>query len=281
MAWIVDLDGVVWRGGSPVPGAAGAIARLRAAGVRPVFLTNNSYPTSGELRQKLESFGVPCGEDDILSSAMAAADVLSPGSRALVLAGPGVVEALERRGVEALRVGPSGRPVSFDEIGEELAAFGAGGVAAVVVGIEPSAEFRGIALAAHAARAGALLLGTNDDTTFPVSRTLLPGGGALLAAVAAASGATPVVAGKPHDPTVRLVRERVPEIEVVVGDRPSTDGLLARSLGVPFALVHTGVTSAQHGALDPAPDVEEADLAAVVDRLLTGAPRAAREAPGS
>lgn len=281
MAWIVDLDGVVWRGGSPVPRAAAALARLREAGVRPVFLTNNSYPTSVELRQKLESFGISCGTEDLLSSAMAAAEILRPGSRALVLAGPGVVEALERRGVEALRVAPCGRPTSFDEIGDELTTFGAGAVEAVVVGIEPSAEFRGIALAAHAARGGALLVGTNDDTTFPVSRTLLPGGGALLAAVAAASGCAPVVAGKPHGATVRLVRALVPDVELVVGDRPSTDGLLARALGVPFALVHTGVTPREHGVLDPPPDLEGADLADIVERFLERAAPERRESPGA
>ena len=53
-----DLDGVVWRGDEPIPGSADAIARLRAAGIRVAFLTNNSSQRVGDVVAKLASFGV-------------------------------------------------------------------------------------------------------------------------------------------------------------------------------------------------------------------------------
>jgi ribonucleotide monophosphatase NagD (HAD superfamily) len=79
------------------------------------------------------------------------------------------------------------------------------------------------------------------------------------------------VAGKPNDPIVALLRQRFGAIDVVVGDRPSTDGKLARRLGARFALVLSGVTDPNHGRLDPAPDTEGADLAALVTDELSGA----------
>ncbi|MGH9064282.1 MAG: HAD hydrolase-like protein, partial [Acidimicrobiales bacterium] len=75
---------------------------------------------------------------------------------------------------------------------------------------------------------------------------------------------TPTVAGKPYQPVVALLRQRVGDVEVMVGDRPSTDGMLAERMGVPFALVLSGVTPAGHGPVDPVPLVEAADLSTLV-----------------
>lgn len=244
MAWMLDLDGVVWLGDRAVPGSVEAVARLRAAGVRVAFLTNNS---SGRLRDycaKLAEMGIPAGRDDVLTSAQAAASLVQPGSTALVCGGPGVEEALAERGVRTVAEGKAD---------------------AVVVGWHRDFDFERLAAATSAVLAGAVLVGTNDDATYPTPEGLLPGGGAILAAVAYASGAKPLVAGKPNQAVATLLAERVGPVEVMVGDRPSTDGKLARLLGTRFALVHTGVTTADHGALDPAPDVEEADLGALVE----------------
>jgi ribonucleotide monophosphatase NagD (HAD superfamily) len=93
----------------------------------------------------------------------------------------------------------------------------------------------------------------------------MPGAGSLLAAVATAAGAEPIVAGKPHHPMVDLVTARKADVSVVVGDRPSTDGLFAGRLRVPFALVLSGVTPPGAPPPDPQPDVSAADLAELVD----------------
>src|SRR5512132_265393 len=86
--WALDLDGVLWRGAMPIPGAADAVARLRARGERVVFLTNTA-PTIAEHLAKLERMGVAAGAEDLLTSAQAAATTLQPGSTALACAGPG------------------------------------------------------------------------------------------------------------------------------------------------------------------------------------------------
>jgi HAD superfamily hydrolase (TIGR01450 family) len=250
MVWLLDLDGVVWLGDTAIPGAAGAVSRLRADGNRVVFLTNNSAHSVADYVARLNKMGITVNRGDVLTSAEAATSLLEPGSTALVFAGAGVEESLARRGVRAVR---SGRADT------------------VVVGFHREFDFTGLSAAVSAVLGGARLIATNDDATYPTPHGPLPGAGSLLAAVAYASGATPTVAGKPNDPTVSLLRQRFGAVDVVVGDRPSTDGKLARRLGARFALVLSGVTDPNHGRLDPAPDTEGADLAALVTDELSGA----------
>lgn len=245
---MLDLDGVVWLAETPIPGAADAVARLIEAGHRVLYLTNNSSATVETYVDKLTRHGLPATEDDLVTSAQAAATLVAPGERVLVCAGPGVEQALHRRGAVPVR-----------QPGD--------GVDAVMVGWHRDFDFDRLTVATRAVLAGARLIGTNDDATYPTDQGLLPGGGALLAAVAYASGATPQVAGKPHAPVADLVRERLGGVpDVVVGDRPDTDGRLARLLGSRFALVLTGVTGEGDVPLDPVPDVVAPSLAALVDR---------------
>ena len=142
---------------------------------------------------------------------------------------------------------------------------------AVVVGWTRRFDFDLLATAATAIRLGARFIGTNEDPTHPTPQRLLPGSGAILAAVATAAQATPEVAGKPHGPLVALLRSRAPDAVLVVGDRPSTDGALARRLGLPFALVRTGVTSDAREPMVVEPDEEAADLGSLVTHHLGGA----------
>jgi HAD superfamily hydrolase (TIGR01450 family) len=94
-----DLDGVLWRGNTPIPGAAVGVKRIRDAGLKIAFLTNNSSARVADYVEKLAAHGVEARPDDIASSAMAAAALLAhdmpAGARVLACAGPGVVEALE------------------------------------------------------------------------------------------------------------------------------------------------------------------------------------------
>lgn len=243
MTWLLDLDGVVWLADDAIPGSAEAIAALRARGTRVVFLTNNSAATIGEYLDKLRRVGVPAEADDLVTSAQAAASLVEPGDRVLVCAGPGVEEALRTRGARPVREGDAD---------------------AVVVGWHRDFDYDRLSAAFHAVRHGARLIGTNDDATYPTPSGPIPGGGSILAAVAYAAGVEPVVAGKPHPPVAALVRAKVSDVEVMVGDRPSTDGRMARALGVPFALVLTGVTTSAGPDLDPRPDRVAPDLRALV-----------------
>ena len=250
--WIVDLDGVVWLTGQPIPGVDEAVARLRGDGVRVLFATNNSAPTRAELHRRLAHCGITAADADVLSSADVAAGMLDPGTSALVLADDGVVEALARRGVTVVPEGPAD---------------------AVVVGWTRSFTFEAVARAAAAVRAGARLIGTNEDPTHPTPDGLLPGAGALLAAVVTAAETTPEVAGKPHLPTAEAIAGLVAagELRTMVGDRPATDGELAAQLEIPFALVLSGVTRPGHIPADADPAVVAPDLLRLVRDSLGGA----------
>ena len=245
---LCDLDGVVWLARRPIPGSAEAIGRMRAAGHRVLFVTNNSSAKVEDQEAALAQIGIPA-VGDVVTSAHAAAQLLAPGQRALVCGGDGIVQALEARGVT----------VCFD-----------GDADAVVVGWHRTFDYDGLTRAARAIEHGARLIGTNDDATYPTPEGLIPGGGSILAAVQTASGVTPTIAGKPYEPMAALVRlllgEAAARGAVMVGDRPSTDGLFARTLGCRYAHVFSGVTR-RGAALNPEPELAVEDLAAVADAV--------------
>ncbi len=256
LAILCDLDGVVWLSHEPIPGAVDAIARLRAVGHRVLFVTNNSAARVEDQESALAGIGIPA-EGDVLTSSMAAALLLQPGERALVAGGPGVVQALEGRGVMC---------VSADDV--DAGAL----VDAVVVGLHRTFDYHGLARAAKAIRRGARLVGTNDDATYPTPEGPIPGGGSILIAVQTAAGVEPLIAGKPHPPMAELVRATIGDEAargaLMVGDRPSTDGLFARTLGCGYAHVWSGVTP-RGTSIHPTPDLAVDDLAAVADAVLT------------
>ena len=242
MTWVLDLDGVVWLGDEPIPGAADAVARLRARGERVLFATNNSSAVLGDQEAKLERMGIPA-DGDVLTAAAAAARLVQPGERALVAGGPGIVEALVARGASPVRDGDAD---------------------VVVVGFHRDFDYERMRVAVRAIQRGARLIATNDDATYPTPDGPIPGGGAIVAAIAYASGVRPVVAGKPHEPMADLVRAVGGDAGTVVGDRPETDGGFARTLGYAFALVLSGVTHEDDLPVAPDPDVVAATLAALV-----------------
>ena len=256
---LCDLDGVVWLAHRPIEGSVEAIARLRAAGHPVWFVTNNSVPRVEEHEAALAAIGVPA-EGAVLTAAMAAANLLVPGSRVLVCGGDGIVQSMERAGAEVI-------PPDLVDAGAP--------VDAVVVGLLRSFDYGWLARTSSMVRRGAMLIGTNEDATYPTPSGPVPGGGAILAAVRTAAGTVPTVAGKPHEPMAALVRsvvgvERLASA-VMVGDRPDTDGRFARRIGCRYAHVRSGVTGVGD-PLDPAPDLVADDLAGIADRLLAEPP---------
>ncbi len=245
----------MWRGSTPIPGSAEAVARLRDAGWRVVFTTNNSSLRIADYVERLRAVGIVAAPDDVCTSAQAAARLLGgmlrPGAAVLVCGGPGVVEALEAAGLAPIDAGPAD---------------------AVVVGFHRDFDFDGLTVASDAARAGGVFVATNLDPTYPVDGGLVPGAGAVAAAVSTAAGRSPLVAGKPERPMAELVRARFGDDGIVVGDRPSTDGAFAAALGWPFGLVLSGVAGAPGGepVPEPRPAFVAADLAQLTLSILRG-----------
>jgi 4-nitrophenyl phosphatase len=255
---LCDLDGVVWLRRTAIPGAPEAIERLRESGRRVLFVTNNSMSTIASQEAALADIGVPA-EGDVVTSAQAAAALVTSGDRVVVCGGDGVAEAVEAAGAVVLRDGEA---------------------EAVIVGLHHDFDYWRMQAANAAIRGGARFIATNDDATFPTPDGPTPGAGALVAAVATASGNSPLIAGKPYEPMAELVRRRCGptfsrDSVLMVGDRWSTDGLFAETIGCRFAMVRSGVTmpgqeiSDLDGPVDRQRfDIDVADLAAVANVIM-------------
>jgi 4-nitrophenyl phosphatase len=249
---VCDLDGVVYRGDEPLPGTAAAIARVGATGVGIVYCTNNSRPTVAEYVAKLARMGITVEERDIVTSGVVAADALRArgfaGKLAIVVGGEGVRTALQSAGLRIVE-----EPSVID-------------VDAVVVGLDTEFDYRAMHRAAAAVRAGATLIATNDDATYPGSDAIYPGAGAILASIETASGARAEIVGKPHRPMMEAAAARFrPGARLaMVGDRPETDLAGANAMGWKTVLVLTGVTRAKDvPSIRPAPDMVVPSLAAL------------------
>ena len=256
---LCDLDGVVWLGGEPIPGSVAAIERLRLAGWRVLFVTNSSAPTIAEHTAALAEIGINA-DGDVVSSSMAAAELVAAGERVLVCGGPGVAEAVSAAGAIAI------------DGSDNLAV--TEGVDVVIAGFHRSFDYERLRLATQAVRDGARFVATNRDPLFPTPGGPIPGGGSIVAAIATATGVEPETAGKPHPPMVRAVRRWLGDAApsphlVVVGDQLSTDGRFAAALGCRFAIVRTGNT-APEAIVDPRPDLDGADLSTIADELMAG-----------
>ena len=232
---LCDLDGVVWLMHQPIAGSVNAIQLLKNAGHRVLFVTNNSYSVISDQENALAKIGIDA-HNDVVTSSQAAGALLFEGERVLLGGGPGAVEAVKNAG--AVLAGRSDDQTD-SEIDQEFDT--------VMVGFHPSFDYRGLTRLSQAVCNGARLIATNDDATYPTPRGLIPGGGSILASVVAASGVEPIIAGKPHQPMADLVRQVLGVTDLsdawMVGDRPSTDGLFAQTVGCKFAQVLTGISS--------------------------------------
>lgn len=231
-AALLDLDGVLYLGPDPVAHAAETVRVAHAAGMRLAYVTNNASRAPAAVAAHLTELGMPAEAADVVTSAQAAARIAAErvvaGSAVLVVGTTALEDEVAAVGLRPVRTVEQAGP---------------GGVAAVVQGLSPETTWRDLAEAAVAVRSGAVWVTGNVDATLPTGRGPLPGNGTMVAAVATATGASPVVAGKPepalHEESVRRVGARRP---LVVGDRLDTDVAGAVRAGADSLLVLTGVT---------------------------------------
>ncbi len=243
---LLDLDGTVFRGYAPTPGAVDTLDRI---GCRTLFVTNNATRSAAEVAGHLGELGFTATADDVVTSAQSAAHLLAQrlpaGARVLVVGTDALAAEVTAAGLTPVR--------TFAEA-----------PVAVIQGLSLTIGWPDLAEAALAIRAGALWVASNLDATLPTERGLLPGNGSLVAALQTATGAQPLVAGKPapalmHDALARG-DFRAP---LVVGDRLDTDIAGANAAALPSLMVLTGVNSAAdavHAAPEQRPSYLGADL---------------------
>ena len=249
---MLDLDGVVYVGAHAVDSVPDHLAEARGRGMTLAFVTNNAARTPSEVAGQLRDLGVDAQDSDVVTSAQAAAAVVSArvpaGARVLVIGGDGLVAALEERGLA---------PVSSADDHP----------AAVVQGFHPTVDWGMLAEGSYAIARGVPWIASNLDSTVPTARGLAPGNGALVEAVGHAVGRGPdEVAGKPFRPLFdETVRRTGASRPLVIGDRLDTDILGGINAGMPTILVLTGVSTREEAESGPIkPDYVVEDLPALM-----------------
>ena len=232
-AVIFDLDGVIYRGRTPVPGGRAAIAELRAGGCQTYYFTNNSTRSRESYVELLDSFGLQSDPDHIVTSASLTVEYLrdryaGQSPTILVVGEEGLRDELTRAGFRVMRRLPKR------------------GVDVVVVGMDRKFSYATLHRAQQALLAGAEFIATNRDATYPVEGNVIPGGGSIVAAVAAAAEREPITMGKPSEWSGRLIARHAgvsPSETLMVGDRIETDIVMGRRAGLWTVMVLTGIST--------------------------------------
>jgi 4-nitrophenyl phosphatase len=238
------MDGVLYRGDQPVPGAAELVGALHDAGLLVRYATNNSMFTRDEYAGRLRGMGIEATPAEIVTSTSATIDHLrrhAPAVRTVLAVGAsGMVEELTAAGYAVVPIADAARVPA-----------GTGKVDAVIVGLDPDFDDERLAAASQAVRDGAQLVATNADARYPTPTGFRPGAGSVVAAIAQASGVTPLVIGKPEPAMFAAILEAA-DVEaaeaLVIGDNPDSDVAGAQRSGIPSLLVLTGVTGADQAA---------------------------------
>ncbi len=230
---VVDADGVLWLGDTPLPGLIHFFEVLRNRQIRFVLATNNNTQSVEEIVQKARRFGVEIFPDEVVNSSIATVEYLksrySPGSRIYVI-GEAPIKTL------------------ISSAGFEIADRDA---AAVVATMDHQFTYEMLERGALLIRSGADFIAPNPDLTYPTPEGLVPGAGTILAALSTASGCQPLIVGKPEIWIYRIATQRMqlsPDETASVGDRLDTDIAGGQRLGLKTILMLSGVTSPEEAA---------------------------------
>lgn len=247
---ILDLDGTVYLGKDEVPGAARFIAFLRESGIRYLFVTNRANRTPTVVAEHLCTYGIPCTEKDVLTSAQATVEYLKHGS-VYYIGEDGLKTELDKAGMTMNEEKPDYVIVSFDR----------------------SFNYEKLKKACRLIHAGAKFIATNPDKALKTATGVVPGTGAIVAAVAAGCGVEPVMIGKPERLIMDISLQRLglkKEDVINVGDNLATDVPAGIRAGIRTAFILTGVSSREdlaHSDLKPMWVVERyEELTSIVRR---------------
>ena len=222
-ALVVDIDGVVFRGDELVRGAQTFLRRSRRPRPPTAYVTNNSARTPQEWADLFDRNRLEVDPARIITSGTATAELVAQGGAVYVLGEYGLREALREAGAVVV-------PDAAD-------------ADTVVVGFDRTLTYEKLRDAARAIDRGARFIATNPDPTKPVAEGRVPGTGATLAFLRAATDAAPEIVGKPMTGLFELAAD-VLGVEgpvLVVGDQMATDVAAARAMGWDAALVRSGV----------------------------------------
>ncbi len=251
---LIDLDGVVYTGSEPIPGAAGLLAEARRRGVKFLLVTNNSTASPELVAERLHGMHIEVTPQEVLTSAQAATAYVS---------------AHAERGARVRIVGEAGlRQAAFEE-GLRIVDDGQATVGWVIAGLDRTFDYEKLTSATRAIMAGARFVATNADALLPIEGgQVIPGAGSIVAAIQTATGVVPIVVGKPEPGLFEHGLKRLgglrPGQVAMIGDRLDTDVVGGQRAGLRTILVLSGVTSAEEAkSACPPPDAIAADLAHV------------------
>lgn len=225
--YLTDMDGVILRGNTLIPGAVDFIRRLRDRGIPFLILTNNSQYTPRDLQKRLAYMGLDVPVEAIFTSALATAQFLhlqKPGGSAYVIGESGLTTALHE--------------VEYILTDQEPDY--------VVLGETTTYSFERITRAIRFVNAGARFIATNPDVMGPGEGGIVPATGAVAALISAATGVQPYYIGKPNPLMMRTALRKLgahSENSVMIGDRMDTDVISGMESGLRTILVLTGVTA--------------------------------------
>ncbi len=226
LGFLIDMDGVIYKGNQLIPGADAFIERLRSEDLSFLFLTNNSQRTRRDVATKLMRMGINVGEEHIFTCAMATARFLSrqkPKGTAYVIGEGGLLQALHQNGYSIVDVEPD----------------------YVVVGEGRTMTNEALEVATRFVLGGAKLIATNIDPNCPTASGTRPGCGAIVAFLETSTGKKALSVGKPSPVMMRAARKQLQLVAsqtVMIGDTMETDIIGGVQMGYHTVLALSGGT---------------------------------------
>ncbi|QBD79968.1 HAD-IIA family hydrolase [Ktedonosporobacter rubrisoli] len=258
--YLIDLDGVVYRGETLVPGAKEFIAWLNTTHKKYLFLTNNSFASETQVLAKLTRLGISTDQTHILGAGQAAVKNIArrfPGATVYVIGEQPLIEMVQQHGLQV---------ASLDAHKADV----------VLVGLDRTFDYKKLTGAVLAVRKGAAFITINRDPLLPVENSYLPGCGTMTAAIEAGSQSKPEMIGKPEPTLLFEAMQQLnsqPGETVMIGDNLGVDILAGHAAGTHTILVLSGNDTRESLARATVkPNHVYENLAAIMDLIHTAEP---------